>query len=87
MFSKNLAYYIQGKNPGHNIWKLDLVVGKEACYDVGNCLYGIVSHKGFLLRAAVSFEEAEYLTKGSNRKIVACKVKSKELECEGSSVG
>ena len=79
-FSKNLAYYIQNKNPDHEIWKLDLVVGKKIDYNPGDCLFGILGHKGFLLRASVSFEEAMYLTKDSNRNIVSCKVRSKELE-------
>ena len=86
-FSKDLAYYIQNKNPDHEIWKLDLVVGDVISYNPGNCLFGIMGHKGFLLRCAVSFEEAVYLTEGSNRSIVSCKVRDKELECEGSSIG
>ena len=79
-FSKNLAEWIQGKNPDHQIWKLDLVVQEEVSYDTGDCLYGIMGHKGRLLRAAVSYEEAEYLTRDSNRSIVACRVKKRELE-------
>lgn len=63
------------------------MVGKEIGYSPGDCLFGILGHKGFLLRATVSFEEAVYLTEGSNRSVVSCKVRSKELECEGSSIG
>lgn len=86
-FSKDLAYFIQGKNKDHAIYKLDLVPCEEINSDPGNCLFGIVGHKGFLLRATALFEEAKFLTENSNRKIVACRVRNKELEREGSLIG
>lgn len=51
---------------------MDLVVGNRATSLSKNCLFGIMGHKGQLLRATVSYEEALYLTKGSNRYIVEC---------------
>jgi hypothetical protein len=73
-FSRDLAEYIQKKNPDHKIVLLDLVVGEYAHHD-DICLFGIMSHKNKLLRVAVSWEEAEYLTQDSSRSIVKCLVR------------
>jgi hypothetical protein len=75
-FSKDLAFFIKGKNKNHEIWLLDLVqVGLKE----GPCIYGIVGHKNSLLRATVSYEEALFLTEDSNRYIEGYKIRGKKL--------
>lgn len=72
-FSQDLAEFIQIKNPDHEIWKLDLIIGKDATKDSKNCIFGILSLKtGKLLRAAVTFEEADWLCQDSSRRVVEC---------------
>lgn len=78
-FSRDLACFIQRKNPDHEIWKLDLVVGGEATPRSTNCIFGIVSRrKDKLLRAAVTYKEAEYLCQDDSRYVAECYVRRME---------
>lgn len=74
-FSKDLANFIQSKNPNHDVYKIDLST-KELNAEADNWIYGIVSKKNpsRILRATVSFEEAKYLTQDESREIVECTV-------------
>lgn len=74
-FSRNLAEFIQDKNPDHSIMLLDLVVG-ESPESGKKGLFGIVDvRKGTLLRATVSREEADLLTRDQSRTVRQCFVK------------
>ena len=78
-FSQDLALFIQSKNPDHEIWKLDLVVGQEASPTSTGCIFGILDlRKGRLLRAAVSFQEAAYLSQDPSRMATECRVRAAE---------
>lgn len=78
-FSKNLAMFIRGKNPGHEVWKLDFVLGAQATKDSVNCVFGIVSVKNWrLLRGAVSWEEADFLTQCASRIPVEMRLRAAE---------
>lgn len=80
-FSKDLAIFIQSKNPDHEIWKLDLIIHKKILSNdipKNSCVFGILSNKSKkLLRATVAFEEACYLCQDSSRAIVECYVRKK----------
>jgi len=78
-FSRDLACFIQSKNPDHDIWKLDLVVGNEATPDSTGCVFGIVDRrKGLLLRAATTYEEAAFLCEDDSRYVAECRARRME---------
>lgn len=75
-FSLDLAKYIQKKNLDHEIFLLDIFIGK-IMLTPQNCIFGIATQKNpnRLLRATISWDEAMYLTEKSNRVIVECYVR------------
>lgn len=78
-FSRELACFIQGKNPDHEIWKIDMVIGPEATPESTNCAFGIVDRrKGKLLRAAVTYEEAAFLCGDGSRYVAECRARRME---------
>lgn len=80
-FSYSLAKFIHSKNQDHKIKLLDLYPCGEAKEDDA-CIFGIVDKKsGMILRAAVSWEEAVFLTQDNSRRIKKCLVKEVR-DCE-----
>lgn len=74
-FSRDLAEFIQTKNPDYEIVLLDLVVGRPA-REGDEGLFGIIDkRKGKLLRATSSWKEAQLLTQDSSRGLCLCYVK------------
>lgn len=79
-FSKDLALFIQAKNPDHQIWKLDFQIGPEASNSSSGCVFGILSSKTHrLLRGAITYEEAAFLTTCSSRYAAELRLQAKEL--------
>lgn len=79
-FSQDLALFIQSKNPDHQIWKLDFQIGTEATEKSSGCAFGILSTKtNRLLRGAITYDEAKFLTTCPSRYAAELRLRSKEL--------